>query len=307
MLSHNGHKTKNEMKSGFEHFRCAFGGSLRLRSLLELFALTPIFITLIACAPANPNSQVLSPNQDETAGVVGGIEATANSPVMRHTVGLFDSREQYMCSGTLIAPQIILTAAHCIPERGIGALKVIFSNKIANVNPSLTRLVAAAVTHPKYNPDQVTDTYDIALVKIFGVAPENYQPASLLLPGTPIEQNMPLLVAGFGINKAWIFKRGEGVLRYQTLTVNDPRYGNGELVMYQSRKKGACSGDSGGPAFLERDGQLILVGVLSRGDSIPIIPSCMLFSIYTRVDAHRSWILDSVKHLTQTPELAIAQ
>jgi secreted trypsin-like serine protease len=49
------------------------------------------------------------------------------------------------------------------------------------------------------------------------------------------------------------------------------------------------------------DGQLYVWGVASRGDSLPIplVPKCMMFSVFTRVDAYQNWIIETVNQLNQ--------
>lgn len=48
---------------------------------------------------------------------------------------------------------------------------------------------------------------------------------------------------------------------------------------------GPCSGDSGGPAFLQRDGVPYVAGVTSFGDAY-----CQIYGVSTRTDAFGQWI-----------------
>ncbi len=64
--------------------------------------------------------------------------------------------------------------------------------------------------------------------------------------------------------------------------------GHSEFKTDETRA-GSCSGDSGGPAFIEQNGQLLLAGLTSRGDG-----PCRRLGIYTMVDYFSLWIHDII-------------
>jgi secreted trypsin-like serine protease len=49
--------------------------------------------------------------------------------------------------------------------------------------------------------------------------------------------------------------------------------------------EGPCSGDSGGPAFVDRSGTIYVGGITSFGDA-----ACRTYGVSTRVDAYESWL-----------------
>ncbi|MES2857178.1 MAG: trypsin-like serine protease, partial [Bdellovibrionota bacterium] len=100
------------------------------------------------------------------------------------------------------------------------------------------------------------------------------------------------LLAGFGDNDG-VARSGGGKLRFVKTTILDPAYGKSELTVDQSKGKGACYGDSGGPAYVEIEGKLHVAGVTSRGEE-----ECLIATIYTSTAAHVDWISEASQRLT---------
>ena len=179
------------------------------------------------------------------------------------------------CTGTLIAPQVVVTAAHCIVMDG----KVVMPAKVAfgtdARNPTATIDVAWVEPQPHYGGRTFfNDAALVGLAKESDVAPMPFRRAPL----GANDVNRQLRFVGFGLdenNKAGI--KNEGAAPLKTL---DP-----EFLIYGQV---TCNGDSGGPAFLDNGaGGEELVGLTSHG---PI--SCATFgdSFSTRVDAVAQWI-----------------
>jgi len=265
--------------------------------LKKLSLLIAASALMAACAEQSNTALEMNAQQN---GVIGGDEVSANSAIARSTIGLYDAKNSALCSGTLIAPNLVLTAAHCV-DPSSDELVVFFGQnfKDAKNNPQLLRKTVKALQHGDYNPKRGEDTYDIAMVRFEGALPAGYAPAPLLKDFSAVQKNSRVIVAGFGLNWSWGVKKGAGVLRTTDLKVKKPLYGSSEIMIDQSLRKGICSGDSGGPAYVEVNGQLQLMGVASRGDSLPIplTPDCFILSIFTRVDFHASWIQSTAQQL----------
>lgn len=255
-------------------------------------------LALTACSPNQQNSGNISVPE---SAVVGGQEIEVGSPLAKSTVGIYESELHYICSGTLLPGNLVLTAAHCV-DPDAKNLEIYFTNKMKGATAEQKRKVIAAVVHADYTKEmKAQDMADIAVLKFEGDVPEDYAPAQLLADGSQLYNGREIYVAGFGLNWTIGISRGSGVLRAINLEIDDANYSATEASLDQSVRKGICSGDSGGPAYVVQDGQLFVWGVASRGDSIPLplVPKCMLYSVYTRVDAYQSWILDAVNQLNQ--------
>lgn len=255
-------------------------------------------LALSACTQNQQNPENI--NVPDSA-VVGGQEIELGSPLAKSTVGIYESKIGYICSGTLLPGNLVLTAAHCVDPKAKN-LKIYFSNKMQGASEAEKRNVVAGVVHADYSMEmKAEDMADIAILKFEGEVPQDYAPAQLLADGSALYDGREIFVAGYGLNWTIGISRGSGVLRATNLEIEEAKYSATEAKLAQTVRKGICSGDSGGPAYVVQGGQLFVWGVASRGDSIPLplVPKCMMYSIYTRVDSYQNWIQEAVNHLNQ--------
>ncbi|MEN0058063.1 MAG: trypsin-like serine protease [Bdellovibrio sp.] len=239
-------------------------------------------------------------NTTDDSGIIGGKAVAANTALANSTVALFDLVQGTLCSGTIVGPHLVLTAAHCVNPSTIDGLRVVFST---NVDKGLSTavVVRAAMIHPGYDPERYGDTADIALVRFQGSLPKGYTPAPLLTDFLSLNEGTDVTVAGYGLNWSWVVSRGSGILRFTSLQVEKLNFSTSELSLSQSAVHSVCSGDSGGPAYILYQGRLHVVGVASRvGSSAKwLMPKCFDIAIYTRVDFYRDWISSASLELLQ--------
>lgn len=241
-----------------------------------------------ACGPAGTPTGI--PVQEDQAGIIGGRKVKKNSLIFKHTVAIYDSKKHSTCSGTLISRYAVLTAAHCIPD-DTSKMFVVFATKMRNASTAEKRKVAKAVRHPEYNTDVASlNSNDLGVIFLESEAPNTHLSADLLTNFDLVKEKARLKVAGYGVAWSWGLALGTGTLREEALEVRSIDYSETEFLINLSMKGANCSGDSGGPAFLELNHKLYLVGVTSRGDSLPFFPDCILFSVMTRVDPYIDWI-----------------
>lgn len=150
------------------------------------------------------------------------------------------------CSGVVVTPKVVLTAAHCAPPKA--ELRIHF--KDADGKPVLLP-VAEALRHPGYRADAIKTrqrSIDLALLRLPDDLPARFRPASLgVASATSIGTAFRLV--GFGVTRE---NDGvsSGILRTAKLEARAPL---SSLLLWASdpehRGAGACTGDSGGPVF----------------------------------------------------------
>ncbi|MDO9182375.1 MAG: trypsin-like serine protease [Bacteriovorax sp.] len=288
-------------------------------------------LLLSSCAPQSSLTQINLKN----SFVINGTEVKEADQVASSIVGIYNIKDNSICTGSLIAANIVLTAAHCAPEKA-SQLKIIFTNDIDNTMNSrepdiLQEFVLAATDFkvgPTWNPknDTIeTNTGDIALIKFKGNIPKGYKPAAFLAEESLIRTGGLVTVAGFGVNNVSTqkidpkkyqnldeaIKYGEVICDDDTNGVKNNCFkietsGDGILrvtetpissidkteIRLDERKSGTCSGDSGGPAYIRKNGELYLFGVTSRGSAL-----CNEVGVYTNALHYRPWIAEAIKIL----------
>jgi MYXO-CTERM domain-containing protein len=202
-----------------------------------------------------------------------------------------------MCSGTLIAPRVIMTAAHCADGISPGSFTIKFGNSIYTATD---RYVDDKWVHPYYNEQQITN--DIALLRLSsnapsGVVPIPYLPKSIGITTADVGST-PIEFVGFGMTDpyddyssgtkmtltdtlSWVCYSGGGCGYYNPGQMN--------TICINDTPGGLCSGDSGGPALVSRGGQEYVAGISSY-----VGGNCEQFSCCTKVDEFEDDIRDFI-------------
>lgn len=257
---------------------------------------------------------------DQTRGcfqeaIVNGTVANSDNPLTSHVVMLISryfnestgNTEDTLCTGSLVGPKTILTAAHCFPKNTISTQVVASINLFCSsgFNQKLIYPARLVTIHPQYqhkdNPSSNSPDSDVAVVKFDGLLPAHYSP--LALEKIDIRQEMQntnshLVMVGYGrtslkdqslpelryLSKNWdrliLFK--DSVNLVDTL---------GLLSVNQSDSRGGCSGDSGGPLLIEDQGNYKIIGVASYIESASQSKLCEQGQIYySYISTYWDWI-----------------
>ena len=247
-------------------------------------------LMILAVAIAGASSCGQRSNENSEVKIVGGKVVRAGDPLSKFTIALVyaDDRTEF-CTGTLIGPRTVLTAAHCLEEVNAAHLEIGAAFGLLTDNAQFVP-ATKSIQHEAYNTalmDAATPTgapNDIGLVTLAEDAPAGYAPTTPLTTADQIEVGEPLTLAGFGLT-APSGPDQSGILRQvatEIVLVSDVRK---ELGFGKHVGHSACMGDSGGPAFVTRAGKLALVGVTSRGSS-----TCNEKGIYTDARHFTAWI-----------------
>jgi hypothetical protein len=262
-----------------------------MRAAPELLALAWGALLVVGCSGGTAE-----PFGDSTEAISGGaLDRTHHAVYQAFTRWPADDRVS-ACTATLIAPNLLLTARHCISSSdhenvqcGRSALgPPVSGQSVAASNSAI--LDSGSVFHRGADvrvPAEGNDTcgFDVALVIL-----EDVVSRAEALPAVPridrnVTQGEAYAAVGYGEDETGAQTPGRMLRSGLTVTCAAGRCANFGVTSTEFiGETGVCSGDSGGPA-LDVDGKV--VGVVSRGADPCETP------VYSSVASWSEWITET--------------
>ncbi len=205
---------------------------------------------------------------------------------------IHDAKGFSVCTGTIIAPDIVLTAAHCVYNTTAGIDVRNTPDKIEIMSgPKMLNTVSVAekaVVHENWigKNDGSNFSSDIAVLKL--------ATSTTIIPhkitSNPPQSFVEGAVVGYGVTKEDLMDdmvKREGRSKILQIDNNIIMLGN---------PNGTCVGDSGGPFFIEENGEFVVYGITSFGYQV-----CdpMKDNFDTNVFVFNFWVTEKVGELSE--------
>ncbi len=272
-----------------------------LRVLLGA-ALAALLVSVVLAAPAQAEGGA-------RASIFGGSPAASEEwPWAAFILAADKKGNGFSCTGTVVAPTLVLTAGHCVEDILTGRrtpaaqyVVVTASRDVRDVSLRQVSKVVRAAPYPGFNRFKLHGDAGLLQLATPTSAPAltlaGLEDAPLLASGTPT------FIAGWGLNdhgskprQSPILRRAATYVQRRTYCRNHGRayypFFNASLQLCTTTPPGfaigTCHGDSGGPALAYRaDGTPVEIGItsLGPGDCDTTLPD-----VFTRVDLVSAWV-----------------
>ena len=269
------------------------------------FAALGIFWVLVGASLGTPTAApAAAPAQ---ASIIGGdVASIADFPSLAFIAARTSRNQGFACTGTVIAPRVVLTAAHCVEDLELGGFTPASRYAVATgqANPLQTprdEILRVSGTHvfPGFDPGNTHG--DAALLVL---ASPTSAPAIALASAADNDLyagGAQVLLAGWGLTNPHARSAPDDLRTTSTVVLDgasckqrtqafNPPYSSAVEMCTTDppdHANGSCFGDSGGPALAHRsDGSLVEIGITSTGAA-----NCntKLPNIFTRTDKVSAW------------------
>lgn len=260
---------------------------------------------LVLLLGGQAHSQAAAPRAE--ASILGGRAAAISELPSLAFIRSETAAGAGACTGTVVAPRVVLTAAHCamdietgLVDRAAGITVLTGVADLREATAANASAVAAVLINPGFKPASVHGDAALLILALPVVA----APTPLAGPadGGLYAADTPGTIAGWGRRSG---KARNGADRLQVAPTAVQGAGSCESLVGRFypffspgsqlcalhppwNETGGCQGDSGGPLFATRpDGVVVQIGItsLGRGDCRTTSPG-----VYTRVDRVAAWV-----------------
>jgi hypothetical protein len=232
---------------------------------------------LLFAAPSHP-----------ARAIVHGLPVAASDPYAHAVVGIVPVDKYGIpgaCTGVLLTPRAVLTAAHCVKGDDIRSISVVFDLKIGDAHGVA---VMKTVVHPDYKENE--DHFSPADLAIVFLAPHDF-PTTI----EPLDRNVSFIegeqfvLLGYGRSDDMRY-RSSGVLRKAALAATG--HETDRVVELRPLSDAwPCGGDSGGPVLRkDMSGRYAVSGIMSAVYSGPGHECLFKGAFMTPIHTYADWI-----------------
>jgi hypothetical protein len=231
------------------------------------------------------------------AAMVGGAKPATEGA--GRSVVMLDGSHGTVCTATAIGRDLLLTAAHCVQP---GSEYKFLDNPASR--EAVLKNIVRIERHPQFDLKKLfahVATADVALIKLAEPLPTRIPPARLGGDDEAVAVGDSLVVAGYGVTARGA-ERLDGLVRAATLVATG-QPGSLQIRLFDPLTKGdnpglgACTGDSGAPAFRDENGSLAIIGVVSWSTGPKLTAGCGGLTGITPIIRYRAWIVDTARAL----------
>lgn len=200
------------------------------------------------------------------------------------------------CGGTLVAPNIVLSAAHCI--NAFSSVQIGRHNKWDSTEIYETFGVLQKIPHPSYNGG--TLNYDYMVVLLDGSSTRT--PATMDVGDVELESGKDVIAIGWGATSSGgsayplLMEVEVDLVSQAQCNADYPPTITDQMLCAARGGKDACQGDSGGPLIDKMTGKLVGITSWGYGCADPNYPG-----VYAKVQDQIVWIQETIASLASSP------
>ncbi|MEK6628039.1 MAG: trypsin-like serine protease [Bdellovibrionota bacterium] len=268
------------------------------------------FLILSACnkgsnsAEKNPHANKIDANrtcvpENEllAANIIGGHIVQPSDKDSKTVMMLVSGG--MVCTAVAIDKKVLLTAAHCIAGNKKNSYVSFYPSVSCESGYNSTKYtqgISELIVHTDYDPkaDAKDMIADIALVILEEELPSGYSSFKI---ANPVNDQLADLYF-FGYGRTGSHSGGARILRKTALEQSLYRisFSANKVEINQRGGSGICKGDSGGPSFVNVEGEMQILGISSYVVG-PENDVCAQDSYQTLVSSYKSWIESKLKEL----------